>query len=72
MGDILRNHYFKKKLRGKLKYYDKQTHIEVCSYSKLQVAEAIKNMDDLEFDDLPKVTKNLVKKLYEFIESNNK
>ena len=28
-------------------------------------------MDDLKFDDLPKVTQNLVKKLYEFIETNN-
>ena len=71
MGSILRDHYFQKRWSGKLKYFDKQTHIEVCSYSKLQVAESIKNMDDLKFDDLPKVTQNLVKKLYEFIETNN-
>jgi hypothetical protein len=72
MGDILRNHYLKKKWTGKLKYFDKQTHIEVCSYSKVQVAEAINNMDDLKFNDLPKVTQKLVTKLYKFIKSNNK
>ncbi len=71
MWDILRKHYLKKDWRQKLKYFDDQNHIEVCSYSKLQVAEAIKNMDDLKFNDLPKVTQRLVTKLYKFIESNN-